>query len=484
MQRMTCPWHVEKTFSQGTVAALGGGRQDRGDGGTFRIRTQVVTCVSVAPLDLLDAQEAIALLSECVRANTVNPPGNEDRLTAILGRWLTGAGIPVEISVLAPGRANLLAHLRADRRQPGGSDAPARSPDSARSTQPARAAQPALVFSGHTDTVPTGDTPWQYDPWAATIVGDRLYGRGACDMKSGLAAMVMAMILLQRAGVALHGDLVLAASAGEEADCLGARAFIATDALAGAGGMVIGEPTGNELVIAHKGALWLQLTTTGRTAHGAMPEHGVNAILRMHQVVGRLQSLALPRRSHPLLGGSTLSINTIRGGAKTNVVPDRCSVEVDIRTVPGQSHAGVVDAVRAALADLQFPVEVEVLNDRPPVETDPQAPLVQAGRTCAVAVTGGPAVARQTAADDGAAVGGGVAAAAPEGSAAAEGAVPLRGAPYFTDASVYQPALGIPVLVYGPGDPRLAHQPDEWVALPAYLDAIRFHVRLALACLG
>lgn len=376
----------------------------------------------------LSPQEANTLLQECVRADTVNPPGNEARMTAILATRLEQEGISVSVTNLAPGRANLLAHL------------------------PGTGGRPALVLGGHTDTVPPGEAPWQSDPWSGLVVGDRLYGRGACDMKSGLAAMVMAMIGLKRQGVRLGGDLVLAASAGEEVDCLGARAFVEAGQLQGAGAMVIGEPTGSRVVIAHKGALWLSLTTTGQTAHGSMPETGINSILRMQPVIQRLSALNLRHRAHDLLGGPSLSINTIVGGNKTNVVPDRCRVEVDIRTVPQQQHGEVLQEIRTALADLPGPIHMEVLNDRPPVVTDPEAPVVQAALRLTSRLIGAQTV--------------------------------PTGAPYFTDASIYQPALRLPVLIWGPGVPHMAHQPDEWVELSAYLDAIRFYSDLVVEYLG
>ena len=233
---------------------------------------------------------------------------------------------------------------------------------------------------------------------------------------------------------------MLAASAGEEVNLLGARAFVESGALAGAGAVIVGEPTGGRVAVAHKGAMWLAITTSGRTAHGSMPDQGINAILRMQQVLERVQTMRLPRVPHPLLGASTLSINTIRGGAAVNVVPDRCRVDVDIRTVPGTDHEDIVAAIRSACGDLDFEVAVEVLMSAPAVETDAALPAVQTAVEIASRLRGQPETA---------------------------GAVP-----YFTEASIYQSGLRVPSIICGPGEAELAHQPNEWVSIPAYLEAV------------
>lgn len=372
-------------------------------------------------LDERTQGQAIALLQAMVRLITVNPPGSESQVTDLLATWLGRESIPVEQIPLAPRRANALARLSGS------------------------GSQPALVFSGHTDTVPTGEIAWTHEPWGGKIDGRRLYGRGACDMKSGLAAMVMALIVLKRAGVRLSGDLILAASAGEEVDCLGARAFVSSGALAKAGGIVVGEPTGNRVLLAHKGALWLRLSTRGRTAHGSMPEQGENAIWHMHEALSRIRSMALPGADHPLLGRPTLSVNTIYGGNGSNVVPDQCTADIDIRTVPGQVHGEVLSAFQRVLTGIDC--TIEVLTDRVSVSTSRSDALVETALLAAERVTGRPGEP------------GGVA--------------------FFTDASIYQPALGVPVVIFGPGEAEVAHQPDEWVDVPAYLEAIRVYAILA-----
>src|SRR5690606_21579479 len=134
--------------------------------------------------------------------------------------------------------------------------------------------KPALVFNGHLDVVPVGDTPWTYDPFGAVNVGGRLYGRGTSVMKGGLVAMVMAVEALKKAGATLKGDLIISGVADEETGALGAKAWVQAGGLQGVGAIVIGEPTNLEVYIAEKGAFWLEITTYGKTAHGSMPDLG------------------------------------------------------------------------------------------------------------------------------------------------------------------------------------------------------------------
>ncbi len=358
----------------------------------------------------------------------MNPPGDEAPVAEAVARALATDGVHVEVDRFALNRANTVARL------PGGGG-------------------PALVFSGHLDTVAPGEVPWERDPFGGEVAGGRIWGRGASDMKSGLAAMVMAIRTLARARVAPPRDVILAATAGEEVDCCGAARLVEQRALDGAGGFIIGEPTGGVVGTGHRGALWIELMTTGRTAHGSMPAQGVNAVMHMHALIVRLARLDITQPLDPLLGLPTLAVTSIQGGLKVNIIPDRCTATVDIRTLPGQSHAAILAQIGSEIDRLgaempEFNAEVTVLTNRPPVMTDPAHPLVQAAMS----------------------------------TAAAEGR-PARGPvglPYFTEASVYVPATGLPAVLYGPGEAALAHQPDEWVDRDAYLAAIRFYIRLAL----
>ncbi len=381
---------------------------------------------------MINPDDAIAFLQALIRLRSVNPPGDEAPVAEAVVRALAADGIPVEVDRFAPHRASAIAHLR------GGGG-------------------PALVFSGHLDTVAPGEIPWARDPFSGELAGGRIWGCGAADMKSGLAAMVMAIRTLARAHVAPPRDVILAATAGEEVDCCGAGRLLARGALDGAGGFVIGEPTGGAVATGHRGALWIELETAGRTAHGSMPSAGVNAVMHMHALIARLAHLDIARPPDPLLGSPTLAVTAIQGGMKVNIIPDRCTATIDVRTLPGQSHPSIlaqirseIDRLRAEVSDLH--ADVRVLTDRPPVMTNPAHPLVHAALSAASAL-GRPA----------------------------PGHV---GMPYFTEASVYVPATGLPAILYGPGETALAHQPNEWVDVDAYLAAVGFYIRLALRAGG
>jgi succinyl-diaminopimelate desuccinylase len=317
--------------------------------------------------------------------------------------------------------------------------------------------KPALVFNGHLDVVPPGDLPWSHAPFSGVQVDGRLYGRGTSDMKSGLMAMVLAADALQRAAVPLKGDLILSGVADEESTALGAKAWVQAGGLQGVGAIVIGEPTNLEVYIAEKGACWLEISTLGKTAHGAMPELGVNAVMHMAAALHAVTHLSLPFPPHPLLDKPTMSVGTIVGGNKTNVVPDRCTATIDMRTLPGMRHEDVVQEIRQTLDGLReaipnFVYELRVIADRAPVASDPHAPIVETALSVLAA----------------------------HGQLATPKATPG----YATDASVFQPASGAPFLIFGPGNPLVIHQPDEYVDIDMYLKSIGLYCELAVKHLG
>jgi succinyl-diaminopimelate desuccinylase len=381
----------------------------------------------------IDRDELVELASAAVRVPTVNPPGNERALAELFAARLSEGGLETELVSHGAGRASLLARLRGAGERPG------------------------LILTGHLDVVGAGDRAWRHDPFGGQVVGERLYGRGSTDMKGALASMAAAALALRRAGVRLGGDLLLAFTAGEEVDSLGALALAEGGHLGGADGLIVGEPTDLEVYVAEKGNVTVEIRTAGTSAHASMAHLGRNAIYAMADVIAALERHRFDAPPHRLLGRPTLSVGTVRGGTGSNVVPDGCAIEVDVRSLPGQSVEGVVGELEALLADLRharpdLDARVSQTRGREAVETSADAPLVGEVVAAVEAVTGrrpSPA-----------------------------------GVMYATDASVLVPALAVPMAICGPGHRELAHQTDEHVSLAALEQAARVYALVALRRLG
>jgi succinyl-diaminopimelate desuccinylase len=375
-----------------------------------------------------ESRDVVDLLRDLIRTRSVNPPGDEAAVVDVLAERATAWGLLPRIVEVLPGRPNLIVELAGSGERP------------------------AVLLSGHSDTVPPGEAPWEHDPFSAALVDGEVWGRGTTDMKAGLAAMLVAMAAARRRGWQPKGDVRLAVTIGEEVDCVGARHLRDTGGLEGAGWIVIGEPTNLDVVAAHRGAIWLEIVGHGKTAHGSMPHLGVNAIDHVVTLLGWLAQRwpKYPYTPHDLLAPPTMNLGTIRGGVKTNVVPDRCVATVDLRTVPGQDHDAIVREVRDMASELEsttpgLRVEVNVGNDMPPVETPIGHPLIRHTAGAVEAVVGG---ARR-----------------------------VRGATYYTDGGIWV-GTNIPMVIFGPGDDKLAHQPNERVAVEQLTLATRGYVAL------
>lgn len=297
-------------------------------------------------------------------------------------------------------------------------------------------ATPALAFTGHLDTVPLGAAEWAHPPHAATVVGDLIYGRGSTDMKGGVAAFIRAAIDTPTP----PGGVALLITAGEETGSDGAREMVSAGGLPNIGALIVAEPTLNRAVQGHKGAFWLRLRARGITAHGSMPEKGDNAVVKMAKAITKLEGF-VPGAPHEVMGAPTLNIGTIKGGLNTNSVPDLCEVTLDLRSVPGVDHAVLKERLAELLGD---EIEIDVIIDLPSVWTDPSNNWLSSLGAHTVTLAG------------------------------AETAP--ASVPYFTDASIFTPALGnIPTVVLGPGDPALAHQTNEYVSIKRLEQAVTIY---------
>jgi succinyl-diaminopimelate desuccinylase len=382
---------------------------------------------------LVKEDEVAKMGQDLVRTQSVNPPGNELAAAEYVVEVLKKSGVEAELVRHSDTRASALARLKGQGKVP------------------------ALLYNGHLDTVPVGAEEWIHEPFGGEVAEGKIWGRGAADMKSGLAAMMTAMKVLAEARLPLKGDLILAATAGEEIDSLGAVAVAKMLSQEPIQALFIAEPTNNEIYIAEKGVFWVQIDTFGKTAHGSMPEKGQNAVLMMVKIINEFEKVDFPHEPHPILGGFTRSINTISGGIKTNVVPDHCVATIDMRTVPGQDHSAILQRIENIIKDLSqkipdFRATVKAVNDHASVETSPSEPIVQKFSAVVTEMTGQKGV--------------------------------LKGANYFSDAVGFLPVLKVPLILFGPGEPGQAHQPNEHVEVAKLVEAARIFTVAAERLVG
>lgn len=355
--------------------------------------------------------ETEKLLRELIALPSINPAfpakdaaqTGESRVAEFLRAQAGRIGLGAEYQRALPGRSNLLIKL-----------------------SPSRRAQRRVLLAPHLDTV--NAEPHQLIPRQSH---GRLYGRGACDTKGSVAAMISALFAVAASGVRpAETEIVFAGLVDEENSQSGSRALAASGFKADLA--IVGEPTRLAVVTAHKGSLWLKFQTQGKSAHGARPELGRNAVHEMARIVDLLETeyaAVLRKRRHTLLGRPTVSVGVIQGGTQPNIVPDRCTILVDRRTLPGETEATVRREILGFLKSrgLRAVFADNKLAPCRPLETSPQLPLV--AQFLAQAGQQKPA-----------------------------------GVDYFSDAAVLAEG-GIPSIVFGPGDIAQAHTPEEWVGL-------------------
>ncbi len=370
------------------------------------------------------------LLADLVRLPSVNPMGrpdlaahlvHESRVTDYLEAALRALPVEVHRRPVAPGRDNLLATFAPPN--------------------------PSLhlLWEAHQDTVPADGMT--VEPFAGHVRDGKLYGRGACDVKASVAAMLTAFARVARNPKSGSAAVTLAFTIDEEHTFLGVQALVADGVRADLA--VVAEPTSLDLVTSHKGVVRWTVETRGVACHSSRPQDGVNAVYAAARLVTRLERHAAElaaRVPHPALGLPTLSVGVMAGGVSPNTVPDRCRIEVDRRLVPGEDPAAVVAEADAALRETGIPFTSTVTFACPALPPLVPEPLLDRLADSVRAVVG---------------------------------RVPLRRAvPFATDASTLAEA-GIPAVVFGPGDIAQAHTADEWVSLAEVDQAAEILYRLA-----
>jgi acetylornithine deacetylase/succinyl-diaminopimelate desuccinylase-like protein len=372
---------------------------------TEKLLAELIALPSVNPAFALRASAFVSLRRDKsarqarLRQSHYGEKNVADFLAAVAAR----AGLEVEFQKVAPDRSNVIARLL--------------PPGKIRQT---------ILLAPHLDTVGADES--QFIPRRKN---GRLYGRGACDTKGSVAAMLTALCeLANTKSRPQETEIVFAGLVDEENAQAGSRALTAGGFKADLA--IVGEPTRLQVVSAHKGSLWLKLETRGKAAHGATPQLGQNAVHEMARIVDALETdyaTRLRRCRHPLLGTATVNVGMISGGAQPNIVPDHCTITIDRRTVPGETETSVRREITALLRAKRLSAKISSTKLAPclPLETSPKLPLV---RRFLQSV----------------------------------GQTRPAGVDFFCDAAVLSEG-GIPSVVFGPGDIAQAHTADEWISL-------------------
>lgn len=379
------------------------------------------------------ANEIAVFLQNMVRADSCNPPGDTRETVDVIARALSGSGIEFDRHLFGECHESIVATINPGRK-------------------------PNLLFNSHIDTVPVGDLQrWKHSPHSGEIEAGRLYGRGAADAKASVAAMVMAALAIVRCGIKLKGSLTINPAADEElGGDRGVKYLIDSGALK-PDLVVIGEITGNNVAIAHKGFIWFKVISRGRTAHGSTPWDGINAISKMVRFLCLLEKrleVSFSQKSHPLTPPPTLNIGLIEGGVKGNVVADHCTAVLDRRILPNETYEEAMAEIEAVIEtvkheDPEADLSTELISYGAPLQTDPGEELVRvATNLCSeFGLSGSPVEYRQS-----------------------------------TDGRYFS-AAGIPTILLGPGEPETAHAPNESIAVSDVVEAARLYALLAMRAL-
>jgi len=344
----------------------------------------------------------VEVLQQLVRIPSVNPDGTpgveragEQAVAEFLAGFLRESGAEAELRNVLEGRPNVVGRFPSDNE-----------------------GKPKLLFAPHTDTVSV--VGMTIDPFGAEIRDEKVWGRGASDTKGPMAAMLTALRQSRDIIPFLPYEIWFAGLMGEEAGQHGAKALAAEEKF---DFVIVGEPTKLKTVHTHKGAVWLTLRTSGLAVHASEPTRGENAIVKMARAIDAIERDVIPafaKLNDPVLGSPTISVGTISGGSKVNIVPDHCEALVDCRSIPGQDIGQMLSLIRSRVPD----IEIDMISSKP-LFTDPANPVIECLSAC--------------------------------------GATPV-GAPWFCDAAMFA-AAGMPAVALGPGSIAQAHTADEWISI-------------------
>jgi acetylornithine deacetylase/succinyl-diaminopimelate desuccinylase family protein len=383
----------------------------------------------------ISREKVVMLTKKFVQFDTQNPPGKEKELAQYVEEYLRSLGLNTELLDFLPNRPNLFAEYKVNDKGK------------------------KFLFDGHLDTVPVGNSSlWTVDPFSGTLKEGKIFGRGAADMKGSIAAFVHALETLIDSGVELNGSVHMLLTSDEEISALGTREFLKKGYSADAS--IVGEPSCLEVNVAHKGVARWRLKTLGKSTHASTPEEGANAIYKMAKVLNELEKLAksysMSSRQHPLLGKPTLNVGTIVGGTKDNIVPDFCEITIDRRLLPGDRVEEVEREFnqllsRLASDDPSLKFELKLYHSHNPAETPSNHPFIILANLCVEKVLGE----RR----------------------------PVKGFQATTEMSHLVEA-GIPSIILGAGDIKVAHTVDEYVLVDELVNCAKIYALILLKYLG
>jgi succinyl-diaminopimelate desuccinylase len=413
-------------------------------------------------------EDLISLTQELVRVPSVRregSDGSEKEVALFVARLLEDMGLDVVVEEVESGSPNIIAVLQ------GTEDGP------------------CLMFECHTDVVTEGDaSQWKYGPFEGKIVGNRIYGRGACDTKGNLAAAIKAVQAISQSGILFRGRILLGILVDEEGMMRGVKHFIRQGWAEGVNAAIVCEPVDNHLCIAQKGALRAELITTGKMSHGAMPLSGLNPIPPMISILEKLRQLEEEEIArlgrHPFLGYPSITPTVlqapVKGEPQLNVLPYQCRALLDIRTIPGQSHEvlkkQLEDIVREEERSIQeslqsgplreirdnlekglskgilFEAKLDIFEDRPWTKTAENEPIVQAVSRAYQIVAGENPI--------------------------------YNGVPGATDGTFLSAWAGVPIVTIGAGKRTVPHQKDEWISVEDLCLIAKIYAVSAIEFLG
>ena len=372
--------------------------------------------------------DVIKMLQDMVRIDSCQPEGNEKQLINLIRDFFAPYSEDIVLTEIEHSENRSSLVIRIGPEVEGG-----------------------LAFVGHLDTVSVGDrNKWAYDPHSAKLVEDTVYGRGAVDMKAGVAAMTVAALDYLKAGIKFEKPLYLIYTADEENGCQGARVIAESKLLGSAAAFVIPEPTDNKPAIAEKGLLWLRFHLEGQLAHGSKPEAGINAVEAAVDLSKLIKETVSVNLKHPLLGNLTLSVNRLEGGIMTNIIPAEALIEMDIRTQPEQNHDDLLELIDSCMNEVLegYPglvIRLEIIHNYPSLSSDENSDFIKRVQKYV----------REEGLPDN-----------------------LCGMTYLTDAAALIPVHHKPFVIIGPGHESMAHQQNEAVKVASVHQALQIYKKI------